>query len=625
MKATTLLLTLVFLLPSLTPALSTVPEAEILDTANSLIMKVGAYSSRHPDVPGAFKPWSEGDVIPSKPLLIHSYPSLDPSYYYVPLSAGPTGRTSYVTVGATDGQWQAFGECPARDAFPSVSRAAAANLAGRALGTELLPSELRVVSMPDKQLYWHARIADSEMFLNTSDPTDIHMGLDEDISPPPLEFELPPPPHTQLSIDAYEGAEGDRFPPGFDISGVPHHYQGTSFNCGPAASEMVMDYYGPDIDQEDVADVANCTAAAGSYASDVRRSGHFSGISTAIQNASLSGYNERQLGYAALENQWSYPNTSDPDYPDRYNDLKEIVSQDFPILVLTYYDTSHNSGHFRVVKGYNDTTNVFIVHDPWYSGLYQGPNVNFNQTTFVDNLWTRYYRWATLIVPWEVQVQAPDEVEQGAEFSVSAVIYYHGPHPFDGQDPASSREATIYPSTLFTLAPGETATQTITGTASSGIGNLVTWDLIADTSLLGNIISVMSRGFISDSSYSYASYSDSIGGWGSKGVTIVPATGVDEPTIPSRLVLHAPSPSPFSGATTLAFDVPADAGRLRLAIYNARGQLIRTLVDGTVAPGQREIVWDGNDARGLPVTGGVYFAKCEVDGMSDIRKLVVVR
>ncbi|MCK4512564.1 hypothetical protein KAW64_12545, partial [bacterium] len=244
MKVTTTLLALVFLLPSLTPTLATVPEAEILDTTDSLIVKVGAYSARHPDIPGAFAPWAEGDVVAGKPILIHSYPALDPSYYYVPLSPGPTGRTSYVTVGAVDGQWQAFGECPARDAFPTVSRAAAANLAGRTLGTELLPSELRVVSMPNKQLYWHARSAGSEMFLSILDLTDIHMGLDEEISPPPLEFELPPPPHTQLSTDAYgDVPEGDRFPAGYDISGVPHHYQGTSFNCGPAASEMVMDYY----------------------------------------------------------------------------------------------------------------------------------------------------------------------------------------------------------------------------------------------------------------------------------------------------------------------------------------------------------------------------------------------
>ena len=112
---------------------------------------------------------------------------------------------------------------------------------------------------------------------------------------------------------------------------------------------------------------------------------------------------------------------------------------------------------------------------------------------------------------------------------------------------------------------------------------------------------------------------------GASGLGCPPASGVDEPTIPSRLMLHAPSPSPFSGTSTLAFDVPAEAGRLRLTIYNARGQLIRTLVDDTVTPGRCEIVWNGDDAHGLPVTGGVYFAKCEADGVSDTRKLVVVR
>ncbi len=625
MKATTVVLALVFLLPSLAAALSTVPEAEILDTANSLIVKVGAYSSRHPDVPGAFAPWANGDVAAGKPLLIHSYPALEPSYYYIRISPGSTGRASYVTVGALDGHWQAYGECAASDAFPTVSRAAAANTAGRTLGTELSPSELRVVSMPNKQLYWHARSADSEVFINILDLTDIRAGLDEEISPPQLEFELPPSPHTQLSIDGHTGTEGGRFPGSYDISGVPHHYQGTSYNCGPAASEMVMDYYGPDIDQEDIADVANCTSSRGSRASDVRRSGHFSGISTAIQNPSLSGYDERQLGYAALDCQWSYPDTSDLDYPDRYNDLKNLISSDYPILVLTWYDTSHNSGHFRVVKGYNDTTNVFIAHDPEYSGVYQGPDVNFNQTTFVDNLWKKYYRWGTLIMPWQVEVLAPDEVNKGEQFTVSAIITYHGPHPFEGQDPAGSREATIYPSPLFTLAPGETATQTMPGSTTSGMANLLTWDVVADTVLLGNVIQVMARGLITDSSFSYASYSDSIGGWGWACVTIIDGTGVDEPTIPSRLVFYAPSPSPFSGTTALALDVPAGTGRLTLAIYNARGRLIRTLVDGIVTPGRREIIWNGNNARGLPVAGGVYFAKCEADGQSSTRKLVVVR
>ena len=319
-----------------------------------------------------------------------------------------------------------------------------------------------------------------------------------------------------------------------------------------------------------------------------------------------------------------YPGTGDPDYPDRYNDLKELVSTDFPVLVLTWYDTSHNGGHFRVIKGYNDTTNVFIVHDPWYTPPYQGPDVNFNQAILVDNLWTQWYRWGTLICPWEVDVSAPDEVGKGETFTVQAVVYYHGPHPFENQDGASSREAVIDTSPLFTLATGETATKTITGTGASGIGNLVTWQVVADTVELGNVISVMARGLISDSSTSYASYSDSIGGWGSQGVTITDQSGIDDLS-PTELVLHSPRPSPFTGTTTMQLDVPAGAEHVRLAVYNVRGQLVRTLADGALPPGRPEFIWKGEDDAGQPVSAGIYFARCESEVGASMQKLVLMR
>ncbi len=269
-----------------------------------------------------------------------------------------------------------------------------------------------------------------------------------------------------------------------------------------------MDHWGADIDQQDIADVANCLSPGGSYNSDIRRSGHFSAVSTAIQNASLQGYDERKLGYAALDQWWSLDTPTDPDFATRYEDLKTLISSDYPLLVLTYYNTPPSSGHFRVVKGYNDSTNVFIAHDPWYSAP-------------VDTLWTFCWRWATLIMPWEVQVSAPTDVCGGATFTVTAIIYYHGPHPFEAQDGASSREVEIDMSPIFTLAPGETALQTLPGTGGSGIGNLVTWDVVADTVELGGIFDVVARGLISDTSWSYSSgYSDSIGGWGSQSVTI---------------------------------------------------------------------------------------------------------
>lgn len=513
-------------------ASAAISSQDALESAAALIEQVASYSADAPEAAGAFEPWSGGRVEPGAPILVHSYPALEPIYYYVRLT-GDDGATSFVTIGASDGAWHAYGSVEGRAAQLVDGREATSTLANM-LAQPLSETDLRIVSMPDKRLYWHAGTpGKDEAFVELADASNTHVGLNEIISPP--QPRLPEPPLTTGdTMDAStpnaggrgaSGAAGDRFPTSYDITGVPHYYQITSYNCGPAASEMVMDYWGEHIPQGDVADVANCLPSVGSYADDVRRTAHFSSVSTAIQNGSLHGYNERGLGYGALDCFWSYPGTGDPDYPDRYNDLKNLISADYPVLILGWYDSGHNSGHFRVIKGYDDNTSVFIVHDPWYTAPYQGPDVHFSQSLLIDNLWTQYYRWGTLIAPWEVDIDAPHQVYSNTQFTVSATVTYRGPHPFDGQNSASSPAVTIDTSPLFTLAAGETATKALS-LSTSNTSSTVSWQLDASETLLGGLISVLARGLISDSSSSYPSYSDSIGGQASNPTFIIDQTRI---------------------------------------------------------------------------------------------------
>jgi hypothetical protein len=84
-----------------------------------------------------------------------------------------------------------------------------------------------------------------------------------------------------------------------------------------------------------------------------------------------------------------------------------------------------------------------------------------------------------------------------------------------------------------------------------------------------------------------------------------PAAG----TPPRRLELLPNRPNPFNPSTEIAYGVPAEGevSRLRLQVYDVRGRLVRTLVDGLPAPGRSRAVWDGRDAAGLVVPSGVYF------------------
>ncbi|MCK4511096.1 hypothetical protein KAW64_05115, partial [bacterium] len=102
-----------------------------------------------------------------------------------------------------------------------------------------------------------------------------------------------------------------------------------------------------------------------------------------------------------------------------------------------------------------------------------------------------------------------------------------------------------------------------------------------------------------------------------------PCTTTEQLSI--RFRLQAARPSPFTDSTMLHLDVPPDAGHVTLTIYNVRGQLVRTLVDGALPSGRREFIWDGMDDTGRPVSAGAYFARCESDAGSDTRKLVLMR
>lgn len=92
--------------------------------------------------------------------------------------------------------------------------------------------------------------------------------------------------------------------------------------------------------------------------------------------------------------------------------------------------------------------------------------------------------------------------------------------------------------------------------------------------------------------------------------------------MPSSFNLEQNYPNPFNPSTTIAFAVPK-AGDLKLAIYNLRGQLVRTLHNGPIAAGNHKVVWDGTDADGAKVASGIYMYRLQSEGFVANKKLVL--
>ncbi len=104
------------------------------------------------------------------------------------------------------------------------------------------------------------------------------------------------------------------------------------------------------------------------------------------------------------------------------------------------------------------------------------------------------------------------------------------------------------------------------------------------------------------------------------GVTTPVDEGVSVP-VATRLRSY---PNPFNSKTTVCFTL-AEPGPVRLAVYDAAGRHVTTLVDGECPVGDRAVEWDGRAAGGRSASAGIYFGRLDAGGGSDVLKIVLRR
>jgi len=99
----------------------------------------------------------------------------------------------------------------------------------------------------------------------------------------------------------------------------------------------------------------------------------------------------------------------------------------------------------------------------------------------------------------------------------------------------------------------------------------------------------------------------------------------DNPTMPAiSSMLKQNFPNPFNPETTISFNLPV-RGNANLSIYNAKGQLVKTLLNGMVNAGDHRLVWSGIDNYSNPVSTGMYFYKLTANGRTETRKMMLIK
>jgi len=101
--------------------------------------------------------------------------------------------------------------------------------------------------------------------------------------------------------------------------------------------------------------------------------------------------------------------------------------------------------------------------------------------------------------------------------------------------------------------------------------------------------------------------------------SIICGTENNSNLIPERYSLSQNYPNPFNPVTKIKFAIPKQ-GFVTLKVYDILGREVKTLVNDVKAPGTYSV-----DFNGTELSSGVYFYKIQVNGFSEIKRMVLIK
>jgi len=105
-------------------------------------------------------------------------------------------------------------------------------------------------------------------------------------------------------------------------------------------------------------------------------------------------------------------------------------------------------------------------------------------------------------------------------------------------------------------------------------------------------------------------------------ITTVPNS--DPAIVPVVTTLEGNYPNPFNPETTINFSLK-ESGKVRINIYNLKGQLVKQLIDTELPSGKHQIVWNGKDNQGRNVGSGIYLYRMEAKGYTNTKKMMLMK
>jgi hypothetical protein len=83
-------------------------------------------------------------------------------------------------------------------------------------------------------------------------------------------------------------------------------------------------------------------------------------------------------------------------------------------------------------------------------------------------------------------------------------------------------------------------------------------------------------------------------------------------------------PNPFNPSTVIEFSI-AEPSFVNLAIYDASGRIVRTLVSESKVADSYSLIWDGTNDSGVQVSAGMYLYKINAGSFTETKKMLLVK
>ena len=97
------------------------------------------------------------------------------------------------------------------------------------------------------------------------------------------------------------------------------------------------------------------------------------------------------------------------------------------------------------------------------------------------------------------------------------------------------------------------------------------------------------------------------------------------PPLPPTVTQLLPAfPNPFNPSTNIRYSL-VEPAKVKIEIFNVKGQLMRVFENTYETPGYYQISWDGMDSNGRKAASGVYLYRMTAGKYSSYKKMVLAK